>query len=110
MMVLTIAFYLWIGDFAALSAGYGWLVAMLNVLVLLWRRHRADTGRALSAGQSLWVLYRTALERFVLVGLLFAMGMGGLKLAPLPLLTGFLVGQLALVLIGIKGKPANHVV
>jgi ATP synthase protein I len=56
------------------------------------------------------VLYRTALERFVMVVLLFALGMGVLKLDPLALLTGFVAGQMALVLIGMKGKSANHVV
>jgi ATP synthase protein I len=110
MAAVSIVFYLRSGIYAAGSAWFGGITAMLNVLLLLWRRHRADAGRALSAGRSLWVLYRTALERFVMVVLLFALGMGVLKLDPLALLTGFVVGQLALVLIGMKGKSANHVV
>ncbi len=60
--------------------------------------HRsADRGRALSAGQSIRLLYRTAVERFVLVGVMFALGLGVWRLDPLALLTGFIVGQLALV-------------
>ena len=58
---------------------------------------RPDRGRALSAGESLRLLYRTALERFVLVALLFAVALGTLQLDPLALITGFIVGQLALV-------------
>jgi len=43
------------------------------------------------------LLYRTAVERFVLVLLLFAVALGTLQLDPLALITGFIVGQLALV-------------
>ena len=42
------------------------------------------------------MLYRTALERFVLVALLFALGMGGLQLDPPALLAGFIMGQLVI--------------
>jgi len=70
---------------------------MANVLLLEWRRGRADRGRALSAGESLRLLYRTALERFVLVALLFAVALGVLQLAPVAVITGFIVGQLALL-------------
>ena len=70
---------------------------MTNVLLLEWRRRRADSGPALSAGESLRLLYRSAVERFVLVLLLFAVALGTLQLDPLALITGFIVGQLALV-------------
>ena len=70
---------------------------MANVLLLEWRRRCADSGRALSAGESLRLLYRSAVERFVLVALLFAVALGVLQLAPVALLTGFIAGQLALV-------------
>jgi len=110
MLVVTGVFWWRSGMPAAASAGFGGLVAMCNILLLLWRRHRAASGRALSAGESLRVLYRTALERFVIVALLLALGLGVLKLHPLALLTGFVVGQLALILMGLKGNTASHVV
>lgn len=110
MAAVSVVFYLRSGAHAAGSVWFGGITATLNVLLLLWRRRRADNGRVLGAGRSLWVLYRTALERFVMVVLLFALGMGVLKLDSLALLTGFVVGQLALILIGMKGKSANHVV
>ena len=85
------------GAFQAASVGCGGLIAMANVLLLEWRRLRADRGRALSAGESLRLLYRTAVERFVLVLLLFVVTLGTLQLDPLALITGFIAGQLALV-------------
>ena len=86
------------GAYQAASVCFGGLIAMTNVLLLEWRRRCADAGRALSAGESLRLLYRSALERFVLVALLFALALATLQLAPLALITGFIVGQLALVL------------
>jgi ATP synthase protein I len=85
------------GPFQALSALFGGAMATLNLGLLEWRRYQADSGRALSAGQSLWVLYRSAIERFVLVLGLFALGMGVLRLGPLSLLIGFIAGQLGLL-------------
>jgi ATP synthase protein I len=106
--VSSIVFFAIFGWFQAVSVWFGGLTAALNIGCLLWRRQQADAGRALSAGQSLRLLYRSALERFVLIALLFALGLGVLKLDPLALLTGFIVGQLALVFLGIKGKSASH--
>ena len=103
--VTSVVFFMIYGGFQAGSVWFGGGIAMANVLLLEWRRHGADTGRALSAGESIRVLYRVVLERFVLVVLLFALGLGVLKLDPLALLTGFIAGQLALLLSGIqKGK------
>ncbi len=106
--VTSIVFFTIYGGFQAGSVWFGGLTALLNIGWLLWRRHGADAGRALSAGQSLRLLYRSALERFLLVALLFALGLGVLKLDPLALLTGFVVGQLALVFLEMKGKSASH--
>ncbi len=110
MALLSAVFYAYSGAAAATAAWFGGITATLNIVLLLWRRHCAASGRALSAGRSLWLLYRTALERFILVMLLFALGMGVLKLDPFALLSGFVVGQLALILMGLKGNSANHVV
>ena len=93
----SVIFFMVYGAFQAGSVCCGGLIAMANVLLLEWRRLRADRGRALSAGESLRLLYRTAVERFVLVLLLFAVALGTLQLDPLALITGFIVGQLALV-------------
>ena len=70
---------------------------MTHTLLLEWRRGCADSGRALSGGESLRLLYRTALERFVLVILLFALALGVLQLEPPALIAGFIAGQVALI-------------
>ena len=93
----SVIFFMIYGAFQAASVWCGGLIAMANVLLLEWRRLRADRGRALSAGESLRLLYRTAVERFVLVLLLFVVTLGTLQLDPLALITGFIAGQLALV-------------
>ena len=93
----SVIFFMIYGAFQAASVWCGGLIAMSNVLLLEWRRRRADSGRALSAGESLRLLYRTAVERFVLVLLLFAVALGTLQPDPLALITGFIAGQLALV-------------
>lgn len=98
------AFYALSGYVQALSALFGGSMAVINVLLLTWRRHQADSGRAMSAGQSLWALYRSAIERFALVLALFALGMGVLRLEPLPLLIGFIAGQLGLFVTGTRRK------
>ncbi len=85
-------------SFQALSVWGGGVIALANVVLLEWRRSCADRGRAQSAGESMRLLYRTAFERFVLVALLFALCLGALKLDPLAVLTGFIVGQVALVI------------
>ena len=90
------------GHIQALSVLFGGAMAVFNVMLLEWRRYQADHGRALSAGQSLWALYRSAIERFALVLALFALGMGVLRLEPLPLLTGFIAGLLGLFVTGTK--------
>jgi len=98
--ITSAIFFMIYGGFQAGSAAFGGVIACLNRLLLEWRRVAADQGRALSAGQSLRLLYRTALERFVLAGSLFALGLGVWQLDPLALITGFVVGQLALVFNG----------
>jgi F0F1-type ATP synthase assembly protein I len=94
----SVVFFMIYGAFQAASVWCGGLIAMTNVLLLAWRQRCADTGRAMSAGESLRLLYRTAVERFVLVILLFVIALGMLQLDPLALITGFIAGQLAMVL------------
>lgn len=100
----VVSFFTLSGRFQALSVLFGGAMAVLNLVLLEWRRYQADTGRALTAGQSMWALYRSAIERFALVLALFALGMGGLRLEPLPLLIGFIAGQPGLFVTGTRRK------
>ena len=86
------------------AALFGGLIATANLLLLEWRRARADSGPALSASESIRVLYRSALERMGLAVLLFALGMGVMRLEPLAVIIGFIAGQAGLVFTGIRRK------
>ena len=102
LAVTSAVFYVRYGGFQAGSVWGGGIIAMAHTLLLEWRRGCADSGRALSAGESIRLLYRTALERFVLIALLFALALGVLQLDAVALITGFIAGQLALVFTGTR--------
>lgn len=102
LVVSSVVFFMIYGVFQAVSVWCGGLIAMSGILLLEWRRWQADRGRALSAGDSIRLLYRTALERFVLIASMFALALGVLQLDPIALITGFIVGQMALVFTGTR--------
>lgn len=75
----------------------GGAVALTNSLLLAWRmRGDRRTGDRSPQGH-LWTFYRSSLERFLVVASLLAIGIGPLGFKPLPLLAGFVLGQMALV-------------
>ena len=89
------ALTLW-GLIVAQAVGFGVGIALTNTLLIAWRMRR---GRVASAAQpSLAEFYRSWLERYLLVGALLAVGLGGLKLMPLGLLGGFILGQVIWIL------------
>jgi ATP synthase protein I len=94
-----LGFYLYSGKSAAGAAAFGGLIALINMLLLSWRAWRVEQG-TLDAKQSMRHLYLSALERFVTVAFMFALGMGALKLQPVPMLVGFLIGLVALFSFG----------
>lgn len=87
---------LW-GEAAAEAASYGVLIALANTGLLMWRMRRGAQGEAM-ARRPLAGAYRSSLERFALVALLFALGMVWLGLQPLALTVGFALGQLGWLL------------
>ncbi len=80
---------------AAVSVAFGGGVATMSTLFLVWRYVVGARREHLGAEWILRHAYRTALERFVLVACLLAIGMGILKFAPAWVLGGFVCGQLA---------------
>ena len=68
---------------------------MAGTLFLAWRFAAGRRHGHLGAEGVLRHAYRTAMERFMLVVFLLAIGLGLLKLTPLWLLAGFVSGQLA---------------
>ena len=88
--------------FSAVSVWFGGFIAAANALLLARcsRRDAQDTER--TPQQSLVAGYICVVQRFLLVALLFAFGLGVLQLDALALLTGFMAGQLVVVITGIK--------
>lgn len=95
------------GSPEAHAALFGGGCALLNAW-LLGRRLRlaADVART-SPGQEVTVIYIGALQRFGLLLVLFVVGMGWLKLNPVPLLVAFGVAQIAFFLV--KSWPQRAV-
>jgi ATP synthase protein I len=90
--------WLWQNGPFGLAILYGGLVAVVNsgMLVVRWWRglkvYHCDGQRHLKT------FNRSVLERFFVVGSLLALGFGLLKLVPLAMLAGFVVGQTAWML------------
>lgn len=79
---------------------WGGMAALTNLLLLAWRMIYGDRP-TLNAEQHLRLMYRSSIERFFVVTSLMAIGMLKLKLAPLGVIIGFLVGQGLLVVVPI---------
>lgn len=86
------------GEGASRSACYGGAVALTNTLLLSWRMRSSAQQPGRKPQEELFRLYRSSAERFFVVALLVAAGLGWLKLMPALMLTGFVIGQLVLVI------------
>ena len=93
-------FLVFFETFSALSTCYGGCVAAVNALLLARCTQRDARVPERSPQQSLVAAYLCALQRFLVVALLFVVGLGALMLKPLALLAGFIVGQLVMVISG----------
>ena len=89
---------------SAWGAVFGGCISVANGQLLLWRSIRGGKHPHGDPGRHLRSFFASAMERFVVVVVLFAIGMGVLKLAPLPLLLGFIAGQAALVMSGLRSE------
>jgi len=90
------------GIFSAVSVWYGGGVAATNAALQARCAHRDAQAPERSPQQSLVAIYICMVQRFLLAALLFALGLGALKLEPLAVLTGFIIGQVVLVISGTK--------
>lgn len=85
------------GITAAVAILFGGMITVANSLFLIWCMRAGSQRTAQSAQQELAGLVRFSIERFFLVALLIVAGLWWLKLMPIPLLVGFVLGQLTLV-------------
>ncbi len=88
----------------AQSALYGGGIALLSAWMLQRRVRRAISVARTHPGRETTVLFIGALQRFLMVVGLFALGMGWLGLNPLPILIGFGVAQIAFFVQHIGGE------
>jgi ATP synthase protein I len=83
---------------AALAALYGGAVAAANGWLLMRRVQIAGELAKRSVKYSVYSLYFGAVQRFVFVLVFMGIGLGGIKLDPIPLLLTFGIAQLAFMI------------
>jgi ATP synthase protein I len=78
---------------AGLAVLYGVLVALAASAVLVWRERQSMQHPEWDQHRLFKLFIRAGIERLVLLVALLLLGLGVLKLAPLPLLLGLLLAQ-----------------
>ena len=66
-----------------------------------------STAPGRSQQQSMAAVYLCVVQRFLLIALQFALGLGLLELKPLALMTGFVAGQLVMVILETQRLKKN---
>ena len=108
LVAATAAVFLVIFEtFSAVSVCYGGCMAAVNALLLARCAHRDVNAPDRSPQQSLAAVYLCVVQRFLVIALLFALGLGLLKLKALALMTGFIAGQLVMVLMETQRLKKN---
>ena len=82
----------------AKAAGFGMTVALMNSLLLVWRMRRAVERKQTNLRRDLGEMYRSGIERFLVVAVLLGWGIGWMKLMALPMVAAFAAGQLVLII------------
>jgi ATP synthase protein I len=95
-ILLVAAGFAWLasGEKAALSAAYGVAVTLIMTLVMLARQKESEAHSEWTAQRQLGQFFRLEGERFILAIVLLALGFLSGKTEPLPLIIGFVLGQL----------------
>ena len=96
LLIATVGVYFLWGAAAAKATWFGVVIATMNTLLIAWRMRPNNKTPAKPA--SLNEFIRSWLERYLAVGGLLALGLGGLKLLPLGILSGFILGQVIWIL------------
>jgi ATP synthase protein I len=90
---LALLFYAFYGQLEAQGAFYGGAIVLFNTWVTHRRLKSAQELAKIAPGREVAALYLAAMQRFVFTLVFFAVGMGVLELAPVPMLVGFAVVQ-----------------
>lgn len=90
---------------SSVAALYGGLASICITMLLLWGIKRATEAAKENPGKSMRILYLGAVQRFVVVLGLLAMGIALFKLDPVAMCVGFALAQLS-YLVGSRFKGA----
>jgi F0F1-type ATP synthase assembly protein I len=93
--VLVAALFLFTGLWAGVSALYGSAVSMAATYMLGRRVKRAAHVALTDSRRSMMVLYVGAVQRFIAVLALLALGLAALKMTPTAVVIGFVVAQIS---------------
>ena len=96
LILVSFGVYVLWGAAVAKAAWFGAFIATTNTLLIAWRMR--PNNKMPGKPASLNEFIRSWLERYLVVGVLLALGLGWLKLLPLGLLSGFILGQLIWIL------------
>lgn len=95
LVAVALAYWLAEGMHPARSAAYGGVIALVAGWMLGRRVRLAKEVARVAPGRETTVLYIGAVQRFVTILALFALGMGWLNLSPVPILVAFGMAQAA---------------
>lgn len=96
--------YLHSGKATAIAVLFGGLITVITTLLLMLCEKRTAMRAGNDPGQNLKLMYACAMQRLLFAAMMFAVGIGILKLQPVPLLAGFMLGQVAHFLNGVKNR------
>ncbi len=94
-VVTSIGFMLYAGSWHGVSALAGVAVSITLLLVLRYGVKRAAEAAQHDQKRSMLILYLGAAQRFILILVLFALGLGVAALDPLAMFVGFFLAQLS---------------
>ena len=83
---------------------YGAMVAVAASAVLVWRERQSIRHPEWDQHRLLKMFARAAIERLLLLVGLLIVGLGVLRLAPLPLLIGLVLAQFAWIVVATTGR------
>ncbi|MGB9128730.1 MAG: ATP synthase subunit I [Thiobacillus sp.] len=93
--IAALAGWIFAGIGAGVAALYGVLVALAVSAVLVWRERQSMQHPEWDQHRLFKLFVRAGIERLVLLVALLIVGLGVLKLAPLPMLLGLVLAQFA---------------
>jgi ATP synthase protein I len=107
VVLCAVVVWVYMGEDAALAAGYGGVIALVNAWLMVRRVTRASQLAEVNPTSGTFTLYFGAVERFVFVLVGMGVGLGYLRLDPLPLLATFALAQVTYIIAAGKQAAAQ---